>query len=533
MAEFKPKPKERGNVILAQDWNTAMDEIVRVGAQVEILDKSALKPVAGKIPGDINAGGALSVTGNVTIGASGSVFFDNKTRQMLNLWSTGYGVGVQGYTEYFRTDKNFAWYKGGSHNDGELNAGGGIVQMVIKDGNVGIGTAAPGQKFSVTGAESNTDGFAAAIGLSNTAAGGANWYLRVGATGTNTPAGGLSIADDRGYRLVIDNAGNVGINTIKPSAALEVNGTVKAARFEGDGSKLTGLDAVSKSGGTITGALAVGDKLTVKSAVTAASFVGDGSQLTGIEKSPWTAKDGALVYAGGNVGIGIDKPSAALQVNGAIKATSFEGDGSKLTGLDAVSKSGGTIAGALAIDDALTVKTTVTAASFVGDGSKLTGITAADARWVDTTDGIQYRIGKKLTVGAANSGTSLQVINKNQDPSGDTVVIGKSDSTHLRLGYDSGYAWVQSQTDKPLAINPLGGKVGIGTTDPQGTLDVAGGAIVMRQATDSKAADALLDKLPNGSLIVGGPSGETIAFFWKDENGKKYQLSLKGEALTT
>lgn len=77
-----------------------------------------------------------------------------------------------------------------------------------------------------------------------------------------------------------------------------------------------------------------------------------------------------------------------------------------------------------------------------------------------------------------------------------------------------------------------GGKVGIGTSDPQAALDVAGGAIVMRQAADPNSAGALLDKLPNGSLLIGGPSGENLMFFWKDENGKKYQLSLKGEALT-
>ncbi|TRU87598.1 MAG: hypothetical protein EWV76_06650 [Microcystis novacekii Mn_MB_F_20050700_S1] len=103
-----------------------------------------LKP---KGTGEVKVAGNLSVTGSVT----GSVSFGSKVRQMLNLWSTNYGIGVQHLTQYFRSDANFAWYKGGSHNDGELNAGGGAVQMVIKDGNVGIGTPNPSTKLEING----------------------------------------------------------------------------------------------------------------------------------------------------------------------------------------------------------------------------------------------------------------------------------------------------------------------------------------------------------------------------------------------
>ncbi|NEO37723.1 MAG: tail fiber domain-containing protein [Moorea sp. SIOASIH] len=107
--------------------------------------------------------GNLTVTGNATLesltlndsfslGGSNTLGFGSQVRQMINLWSNSYGIGVQSGTQYFRTAKNFAWYKGGSHNDGELNAGGGTVQMVIKDGNVGIGTSDPGSsKLKVQG----------------------------------------------------------------------------------------------------------------------------------------------------------------------------------------------------------------------------------------------------------------------------------------------------------------------------------------------------------------------------------------------
>ena len=89
-------------------------------------------------------------TGTVGIATSSTLSFGNQTRQMINLWATGYGIGVQNSTQYFRTDKNFAWYKGGAHNDAELNAGtNGTVQMVIKDGNVGIGATEPAGRLHI------------------------------------------------------------------------------------------------------------------------------------------------------------------------------------------------------------------------------------------------------------------------------------------------------------------------------------------------------------------------------------------------
>jgi len=65
---------------------------------------------------------------------SGNLSFGSTVRQMINLWSTNYGIGVQDSTQYFRTDSSFAWYKGGSHNNSALNAGGGTTQMTL-DGN--------------------------------------------------------------------------------------------------------------------------------------------------------------------------------------------------------------------------------------------------------------------------------------------------------------------------------------------------------------------------------------------------------------
>jgi len=47
--------------------------------------------------------------------------------------SAAYGIGVQSYRLYFRTDGlgGFAWFAGGTHNDGTGNSGGGATLMSL------------------------------------------------------------------------------------------------------------------------------------------------------------------------------------------------------------------------------------------------------------------------------------------------------------------------------------------------------------------------------------------------------------------
>jgi len=71
------------------------------------------------------------------LGYDGNLSFGMQVRQMLNLWGTQYGIGVQSSTVYFRTDNasgsanGFAWYKGGTHDDRMQNAGGGATLMTL------------------------------------------------------------------------------------------------------------------------------------------------------------------------------------------------------------------------------------------------------------------------------------------------------------------------------------------------------------------------------------------------------------------
>ncbi|MTI29349.1 hypothetical protein E1171_00830, partial [Cytophagales bacterium RKSG123] len=119
--------------------------------------------------GNTTTNGNSTTTGTLSFGSanttSGALSFGSKTRQVINLWNTNYGIGIQGSTQYYRTDSHFAWFKGGSHSDATFNPGsGGSVMMVLNDsGNLGIGKTSPTAKLDVAG-KIKADGVVLSIG---------------------------------------------------------------------------------------------------------------------------------------------------------------------------------------------------------------------------------------------------------------------------------------------------------------------------------------------------------------------------------
>jgi hypothetical protein len=91
-----------------------------------------------------DANGQLTCTGNLGFGA--------QTRQMLNLWGTAYGIGVQSSAAYFRTDGEFFWYRRGGHSDsfGDAGAGGNQLMRLGSTGNLIIaGTLSQGSDRNI------------------------------------------------------------------------------------------------------------------------------------------------------------------------------------------------------------------------------------------------------------------------------------------------------------------------------------------------------------------------------------------------
>ena len=165
---------------------------------------------------------------------------------------------------------------------------------VIADGKVGIGTSTPGELLQVYAASGHprievkaTSINDATLKLTNDNGnwqifgGGAAMPLRFywGGSGSNTA-------------MTILTSGNVGVGTTSPSSALEVNGTVTATAFAGDGSALTGVASTTGGGAIYENSATISASRTIPSGSNGMSAgpiaVADGVTLTVSSGSVYT-----------------------------------------------------------------------------------------------------------------------------------------------------------------------------------------------------------------------------------------------------
>ncbi|MCR4315777.1 MAG: hypothetical protein NUW37_05425, partial [Planctomycetes bacterium] len=164
--------------------------------------------------------------------------------------------------------------------------GSNYIPFVDGTGMMGIGTASPGATLDVVGGISLTgtlNGVSGAI-FNNPSAGSGytmihtvtdahDFRMGVGQSGetTHNVPGKWFLFDGTAntMRMVVDGTGNVGIGTPTPSTLLDVNGTVTASAFVGDGNALTNLlPANIATTGTISNAiLPLGGSWTLSSAL--------------------------------------------------------------------------------------------------------------------------------------------------------------------------------------------------------------------------------------------------------------------------
>ena len=133
------------------------------------------------------------------------------------------------------------FYRGSAGGDGDLAFGSSNTERMRIDssGNVGIGTTSPTQKLTVVNGYGIFEG------------------IKVGQNGTDIDSTFLGASSLLAFklngteRMRIDSSGRVGIGTDSPATALDVNGTVTATAFSGDGSALTNLPSSGGGAGTL------------------------------------------------------------------------------------------------------------------------------------------------------------------------------------------------------------------------------------------------------------------------------------------
>ncbi len=198
------------------------------------------------------------------------------------------------------------------------DAGNGYLYHGTSTDKIGIGTSTPAYKLDIE--LNSVSGVSQGIRIMNSNVGDA--FLQLGTSGINRYAFGIDNSDNDNLKIGEGNtlyAGTiltitrgtrrVGIGTTAPSTLLEVNGTVTATAFDGDGSALTNIP---------------GDDLGDHSATQ--NLFMDGHWITNDGDD-----EGIFVQTSGYVGIGTSTPASLLDVNGTLTATAFSGDGSALT----------------------------------------------------------------------------------------------------------------------------------------------------------------------------------------------------------
>ena len=138
-----------------------------------------------------------------------------------------------------------------------------------------------------------------------------------------------------------------------------VTGVITATSFSGSGANLTGIDATAlkDDGGVVkiqansTGAVVTGI-LTVSSSVSVGGTL-TYEDVTNIDSVGLiTARSGVKVNAGG-----VDIAGGGINAVGVVTATSFEGSGANLTGIDALPSVSGTASGAITAGRGVQLKT--------------------------------------------------------------------------------------------------------------------------------------------------------------------------------
>jgi len=332
------------------------------------------------------------------------------------------------------------------------------------NGNIGIGSASPGQKLDVQGTVRAT----AFIGDGSGLIGVSNGWTSSGNNVYETSGGNVGIGTTllTTAALTVMN-GNVGIGTWVPGSTLAVNGSISSnvsgiSYFLGNlgiGSTAPGVGLDVQGAGRFSSTVTAsnisgtntGDQtITLTSDVTGSGTGSFATTLASTYKGwSYTSPVIALATITDNVGIGTTTAQTKLAiVSGNVGIGTWTAAGGNL-----IIKGGGNVGiGSAWPGQALDVQGTVRAMAFVGSGVGLTGITSSQWQTQNSTD---------VSLASGNVG------------------IGTTFTT-------------------TSALTVMNGNVGIGTWVPRSTLDVASGSIYFGPTTNA---------LPLVSITANGNNG--------------------------
>ena len=378
-----------------------------------------------------------------------------------------------------------------------LNA---ATRMYINEaGNVGIGTTAPASKLHIV---QSADTALGGLYLEKSS-GGVNWNQYIDSSNK------LNFAYYQASKVTIDTNGNVGIGTTAPGAKLDIQST-------NDGNDTFRIGSAGYYFGF------------ARSAATGAlSIQGNQSGNNNIVLAPTS----------GSVGIGTTGPGAKLQIGSGSGGTTDYTNGIQF-GDDANARLYHYTTGWIGTNSNFYSSASINSPTIafgtlttVGDQSlivatkngysndiifKSIGTSPTESMRITSSGNVGIGTtapGNKLTIikdslyssAAANAGLALFSDATASYDAG--LVMGTDATTHLSYIQSANY---NSYTNRPLILQPAGGNVGIGLTNPTNTLETTGTFSVSQDATNAEGTGGTITH--DGSYTVHTFTSGTATF---------------------